>query len=202
MVPSHTTLTRTRVPTSNPGASDRESNLRPFSPWAGALTTEQTRSGHPPWSLMTLQERSISARQEPRERAPASPFITACCGQLAPRIEFHFLSGHFLLVLRALAFVRVTRVCGVERIQWQLIDLTSGSPQCGGRTTDKPCSWKPNQQSCHTCKCQAESQNPRLRLSGFVLLFPAWDVSYPFLNRLCDVRTENGAGLATPSPSS
>lgn len=126
--------------------------------------------------------------------------LTACWGHLAPRPEFHFLSGRFLLAWRGLALVRQARVGGAERIHLWLIHPTVGSPRCGGQETDGPGSPRPVRGSRQACKCQAETQSPRRRLSGFCFAFPRpGTAGRPFLNGLCDVRTGSAAGLTRPS---
>lgn len=94
--------------------------------------------------IMALRARSIPAARSSGERGHS---IHHCPLRPAgPRDGVHSLSGHFLLAPRALAFVGVARVCGVDGIQWGRTDLTFGSPRCGvaggegGGGTNQRCS--------------------------------------------------------------
>lgn len=134
------------------------------------LTASRQRRGRPEKSLAVIKaftgKDQYLPRHGPPGRMPATPSVTACCGQLAPGIELKRFQVSFPLGAESSAFVGVTGVCGVERIQLRVIDLTFGPPRRGRQETGKPFGPERNAAKLPNSQMPAAVPEQRLQLGG------------------------------------
>lgn len=134
------------------------------------LTASRQRRGRPEKSLAVIKaftgKDQYLPRHGPPGRMPATPSVTACCGQVAPGIELKRFQVSFPLGAESSAFVGATGVCGVERIRLRVTDLTFGPPRRGRQETGKPFGPERNAAKLPNSQMPAAVPKQRLQLGG------------------------------------